>query len=106
VTTDTKLDTHGIADVVKTVPGVTALYSAHPTLVTLASRALEKTAATSIVDGPIAATATAIKIRIGIDHTQSTGEIGGAVYLAVQNHLHTANRQLDQTIHIEIASIR
>lgn len=106
MTTDTKLDTQGIADVVKTVHGVTALYSAHPVLVTLASRALENTAATSIVDGPIAATDSAIKIRIGIDDTASTAAIGGAVYQAVRDHLNTIARQLDQTIHIEIASIR
>jgi len=106
VTIDAAHDTHGIADVVKAVPGITSLYSAHPGLVTLASRALEKAAATPMIDGPIAVTDTSIKIRVGIDHTRSTAEIGTAVYRAVHNHLNTLPRQYDQTIRIEIASIR
>lgn len=101
-------DTEDLVGVIRAVPGVCHLYSAHPTLVTVATQMVGAVGSANPSNALIVMTDESVRVRVGIDHTRSTAQVGAALYEAIDHYVHRLAPHLEPKIQIEIeiASIR
>lgn len=94
-----------LASLVSAIRGVRRLYSAHPTVVTVAAT-LVTAAGRAVPAGPLVVSDTAVKVRVGIDDTRSAADVGADVHAAIAAYFRSTASGTAPSIEIEIATFR